>query len=111
MIIGTRTLHYHTSAGTQDIAIRLFMPTFADPKWDCRYEIDWPDGLWKSHVHGNDALHALHLALQKIGLDVYMSPYHKSGRLTWLESWIGYGFPVPKDGRDVLVGTDRQFYG
>ncbi len=72
MLIGTRTLFFDDADGTKEIAVRLFMPTHDDSKWDCRYEIDWPDGLWKSHAQGNDALHAIHLALQKLGLEIYM---------------------------------------
>lgn len=111
MLIGTRTLFFGDIDDAREIAVRLFMPAFEAPKWDCRYEIDWPDCLWKSHAQGNDALHAIHLAQQKTGLDIYMSPYHKTGKLWWIKPWIGYGFPVPKDGRDILIGTDKHYYG
>ena len=111
MIVGIRTLTYDDGEGRVQIPVTLFMPASVEGKWDCAYEIGWPDRLWTSHVQGNDALHALQLAMQKICLDIYMSPYHLSGRLTWIEPWVGYGFAPPKDARDLLIGSDREFFG
>lgn len=49
--------------------------------------------------------------MQKIGITLYMSRYHAERRLSWNADWDGYGFPVPKNGRDLLVGQDAEFYG
>jgi len=112
MIAGTRTLTVVTDGGAEiPVEIRIFCPEVSGAKWDCRYEIDWPEGTWKSHTLGNDALHALHLAQLKIGTDLYMSRYHHDRRMWWQKPWIGYGFPMPKDARDLLIGHDREFYG
>lgn len=112
MSIGTRTLFVETPAGPKEVQIRVFAPEhIGENRWDCRYEIDWPEGLVKSHMHGNDALHALNFVLMKIGTELYMSRYHHEGRMWWLKPWVGYGFPLPKGARDLLIGDDKRFYG
>lgn len=111
MIVGTRTLTVKTSGGERPVEVRLYSPEQVGTKWDCRYEIDWPEGVAKSHAQGNDALHALHLAMQKIGTDLYMSRYHHERTMWWMKPWVGYGFPMPKDARDLLIGDDAKFYG
>lgn len=110
-LIGIRTLTVATPNGDRPVAIRLFGPEPAGSKWDCRYEIDWPEGTTKSHAQGNDALHALHLVQQKIGTELYMSRYHHERKMWWIKPWVGYGFPMPKGARDLLIGTDAEFYG
>jgi hypothetical protein len=44
-------------------------------------------------------------------MELYVSPYHLSGDLRWEKTGDGYGFPVPKNGRDMLVGADKSFAG
>jgi uncharacterized protein DUF6968 len=51
------------------------------------------------------------LALQRIGTDLYTSNEHLEGRLRWEKAGDGYGFPVPKNLRGVLVGLDKEFDG
>ena len=58
-----------------------------------------------------NAVQALVLAINSIGNDLYFSDYHKSGRLRWGEPNQGYGFPVTKNARDLLVGYDKEFDG
>ena len=55
MIVGTRTLTVELKSELRPVQVRLFSPEFDDPLWDCRYEIDWPEGQWKSHAQGNDS--------------------------------------------------------
>ena len=111
MIIGTRILTVLTADGERPVAVRLSTPVAVETKWDCSYEIDWPEGVWRSHAQGNDALHALELAMQKIGMDLYMSRYHHEQKMWWIRPWVGYGFPMPKDARDLMIGDDARFYG
>jgi hypothetical protein len=54
---------------------------------------------------------AIHLTLQIIGSQIYFSDYHKTGRLYFEKLGTGYGFPVPKNARDLLVGDDKRFDG
>jgi len=51
---------------------------------------------------------AVLLTMQKIGTEIYMSEYHKSGRLLWTAPGRGYGFPVPSNLRDLLIGDDAR---
>lgn len=111
MVIGTRTLTVDVEGGQLPVAIRIFAPEFDGPLWNCRYEIDWPEGLWKSHVQGNDALHALHLAMQKIGTDLYLSRYHHERRMWWIKPWVGYGFPMPRGPATCSSATTRSSTG
>ena len=111
MIIGTRTLTVLTPSGEQPVVIRVFQPVQNGPNWDCHYEIDWPEGRVKSRAMGNDALHAIDMAQQKIGTDLQMSRYHHERTMWWIKPWVGYGFPMPKGARDLLIGDDQKYYG
>jgi hypothetical protein len=75
----------------------------------CAYEINWPDTPWKSAAGGSDSMQALLCAMQKIGLELYFSDSYKSGKLSWSSDWNGFGLPVPKNARDMLIGEDAKF--
>ena len=60
---------------------------------------------------GIDAIQATELALKMIGTELYTSDYHRRRQLRWEKIGEGYGFPVPKNLRDVLVGFDKEFDG
>lgn len=111
MIIATRNLKIRNRGINANVSVNLFIPEFADGAWVCRYEIDWPEGARRSFAAGIDAMQALYLALQKIGIDLYMSSHHAAGHLIWNEPNDGYGFPVPKNGREFLIGSDKAFEG
>lgn len=111
MIIGKRALTLKTPQKTFRIEVRIFQPETDGIDWTCRYEIDWPSEQRVSEAAGFDSIQSLHLALQKIGIDLYMSDYHATGNLYWESPGNGYGFPVPKNGRDFLVGDDKRFEG
>ncbi|MGQ3357354.1 MAG: DUF6968 family protein [Phreatobacter sp.] len=111
MLIGMRVLTLRTDTGDVPVAVRLFQPIDEEDAWRCRYEIGWPDALRESAAWGADALQALHLAMQKIAVDLYGSDAHREGRLSWPGQGAGYGFPMPKSGRDLLVGCDKEFDG
>jgi hypothetical protein len=110
VLIAKRVLTIQDGAVDKSVPIRIYAPEF-DGGWRCRYEIGWPDGAWTSAAGGVDAVQALHLALQKIGTEIYFSEHHRSGALRWIEPGQGYGFPVPKDARDILIGEDQRFEG
>ena len=77
----------------------------------CRYEIGWPGQTRVSFAAGVDPVQAIYLMLQKIGMELYGSPYHASGDLKREKAGDGYGFPVPGNGRDLLIGSDKTFDG
>ena len=111
MIVATRNLMLTSDAGEERVEIVIRTPEFMNDMWVCRYDIGWPGQPRTSVAAGVDSIQALHLALQKIGMELYVSPYHLSGTLRWERIGDGYGFPVPKNGRDMLVGSDKIFDG
>jgi uncharacterized protein DUF6968 len=109
MIIATRTLQLRSEPRDIDIPIRIFAPEETGNRWICRFEISWPEGKAERWGSGVDAIDALFSALQMIGIEVYGSVYHQSGRLVWLAEGAGYGFPVTNNIRDLLVGLDTRY--
>jgi hypothetical protein len=57
---------------------------------------------------GGDAVQALEIALRLIGAQLYASKYHQDGSLVFETPGAGYGFPVPANLRDLLVGADAK---
>jgi hypothetical protein len=110
MIIATRMLILRGEAGDAEIPIRIHALEQDDRCWKCRYAVEWPGGKFESEAYGEDAVQAIVLAFEKIGVELYVSDEHKSGKLGWGEPGNGYGFPVAKTVRDLLVGYDKQFF-
>lgn len=105
--IATRKLNVKEQDRDIEVEIRLFEPQPENDAWACRYEIDWPSGLKSGNAMGVDAIQAMLLALQKIGIILYTSDYHRNAQLTWPSAaGGGYGFPVPSNVRDLLTGED-----
>ena len=109
MPIATRVLKLRQATGEIEIPIRIFAPEQEAASWSCKFEVDWPDGTLTLAVGGVDAVQALELALKMIGAQIYASDHHASGKLMWLESGKGYGFPVTNSIRDLLEGDDKKF--
>jgi hypothetical protein len=109
MIVATRLLTLRRAQGDVEIPIRIFAPEPQEIDWSCRIEIDWPDEKLARAAVGVDAIQAIELALRMVGAQIYASDHHKSGALEWLEPGKGYGFPVPNNIRDLLVGDDQRF--
>jgi hypothetical protein len=105
-VIATRILTLDANAGKVEIPIRVFAPELGDNVWMCRFDIDWPEGKLERWAAGVDAVQALLQALQIIGVILYTSKHHRSGRLMWYEAGTGYGFPVTSNVRDMLIGDD-----
>ena len=111
MIIAQRTLTVRTKSDEKEVLINIFIPIKDDSAWGCRTEIHWPEGVYESIVYGADSVQSLDIALQNVGAMLYFSDYHKAGQLRWGDNYKGYGFPVPKNARDLLFGDDAHFYG
>lgn len=94
-----------------DVAVRVFPPQPDDRSWACRYEIDWPHRPRVGAGYGIDGVQALVIAMQKIAIELYTSSYHKAGTLLFDKPGNGYGFPIMKNARDMLVGDDAKFDG
>lgn len=110
MKIASRTLMLQGRAGAVAVPVDVFAPEPDGNGWICRYQIQWPQKPWSSFGAGLDAVQALAIALQKIGVEIYSSDYHRSGLLAWGEPGSGYGFPVPASARDLLIGDDVKYY-
>ncbi|MGO4525317.1 hypothetical protein AB4097_10690 [Microvirga sp. 2MCAF35] len=112
MIIAQRDLDYAAQSGTTiPVPVRLYAPEGGGKHWSCRFSIGWPDGVDEDTSHGVDQVQAIILALQTISARLYLSDYHQSGGLYFETPGSGYGFPVPKILRDVLIGDDKRFDG
>lgn len=110
MIIAVRILKLQQGPALIPVTITIQAPV-VDPMgcWRCDYEIGWPDAPRVLYGYGHDAVQALIIALQMIGFDLYMSEAHEEGRLWFDRPGSGYGFPVPKSERDLLIGDDARF--
>ena len=104
-----RILTYASESGDIPVPITIDTPRQGERDWSCAYEIGWPDGPRRGF--GIDATQAMLLAFKAIGTDLYTSDYHRSGRLRWVEPGDVYGYPVPKNIRDLLVGNDTEYEG
>jgi hypothetical protein len=106
----TRLLKLQDRGRELEVAVRISWPTQTKTAWSCSWEIVWPDRKRSNSAGGFDAIQALTNALQVVGCELYLSDEHKSGNLSWGGKWLGYGFPVPNNIRDLLVGDDKQYF-
>jgi hypothetical protein len=109
MMICERTLKLRHEGGYRPVSVRLFLPAKLEEAWGCRWEIHWPDRMRSGEAFGQDGMQAVVLALQAIGSEIYASAEHASGQLLWSEGRSGYGFPVPRIIRGLLVGDDAEY--
>ena len=108
-VIATRMLYLAIgSLPPQGFDIRLFQPVEDSTSWRCRYEIDWPGRPRQSDGYGVDGVQALVLSLQKIGSELYTSPYHEKGQLVFDKAGNGYGSPSPSRCATCLSATMRR---
>lgn len=111
MVIAERSLSIEDGSEPKACKITMHAPEDTDGIWICRYTIEWPTAPEESFGAGVDAFQALHLTLQKIGITLYASAYHKAGILVFDKPGRGYGFPMPKNGRYLLIGDNKIFDG
>ena len=110
MIIGTRNLKVRSQQGDVDVPVRIFAPVEdAERGWGCKFEIEWPNGADTMTARGIDAIQALEIAMKMIGAHLYTSKQHEAGELMFDKRGAGYGFPVPQNMRDLLIGDDAKF--
>jgi hypothetical protein len=109
MVILDRTLRIDAEGHQTEVPVRVHLPVNAGDRWQCEYEIGWPEHTRRSNAFGVDSIQSFLIALQKVGAEIYASEAHKSGKLWWLERGDGYGFPLPAGIRDLYEGSDRLF--
>lgn len=112
MVIARRTLKLRLPDRDIPFEVRIYGPEPAEPiDVACHVEVDWPGEPWRSLAVGVDSVQAIVLAFQMVGARLYTSSHYQAGRLVWLEAGQGYGFPLPRNLRDLHVGGDRDFDG
>jgi len=107
MIILRRVLKLDTSAREVEVPIAIHIPVDKHDHWECEYEIGWPSGVKRRSAYGIDSVQALLIALQNIGVEIYTSDAHRSGKLIWHRPEGGYGFPLHSGLRDLHQGDDK----
>ncbi len=110
MKIAHRTLTFTEHNKPIQIQISISAPLQAEGAWSCEWSIGWPHGLRASRAYGVDSVQALRLTLEMIGAELYSSPYHATGNLYFEKPGDGYGFPVPPNLRDLLMGQDKHSF-
>jgi uncharacterized protein DUF6968 len=108
MIVAQRVPKFHIGDREVDVPVRIHLPVDKNDHWQCDYEIDWPAALRKSAARGIDSLQALLMAMHKIGVEIYNSDAHRSGKLRLDRPGGGYGFPLPREIRDLYEGDDKE---
>lgn len=111
MLILKHTIDLMMDGGLNKVEVRLFKPERSQKSWTCKYEIFLPEGRHAMVAHGVAAVQALSIALQMIGAELYTSDYHRNNQLRYSSKEGGYGFPVPRNLRDMLVGEDAAAFG
>ena len=110
MKIALRTLTFLEHDQAIQVPITISAPFHAQTDWYCEWSIGWPHGVRTARGYGVDSVQALRLTLEMIGAELYASPYHANGGLYFKIPNSGYGFPVPANMRDMLIGEDKTFF-
>lgn len=109
--IASRTLTLRHAGREIPVAVKVYTPRLVDRgAFGCRYTINWPDKPVDRDMLGVDSLQALVLTLQTVGAEIYASSFHKAGLLRWETVGDGYGLPVVPTLRELLQGSDAQFF-
>lgn len=99
-LVGERTLELDGADGAA-VIVRVFVPVPDQDDFRCNFEIEGLAKPVSAYGMGVDALQALELALQQIGVRLYLSDEFKAGRLTFL-GHPNLGFPVPYNLLDIV---------
>lgn len=105
MILASRDVEIDRGPNSVKVPIDLHLPEPFGIRWQCRFDIGWPEGPITNHGAGPDQMAAIIRALQLIAVELYVSGYSKEGRLSWQKNG-GYGFPLPAYVRDAAIGDD-----
>ena len=106
-VVASRTLTMEVDGGEVEVPINIYLPIDRHDHWSCPYEIGWPDRPKRGTANGIDSIQALLIAMQMVGIELYTSGAHKSGRLKLDEPGGGYGFPLSYGVRELYEGRDK----
>jgi uncharacterized protein DUF6968/uncharacterized protein DUF3658 len=107
VVIARRTLTMEVDGRDVAVPVTLYAPVDKTDHWCCEFEIAWPDKPKLGKGNGLDAVQALLIALEMVGINLYSSDAHKQGKLKLDEPHGGYGFPLNSALRDLYEGRDR----
>jgi hypothetical protein len=107
-IVASRTLTMEVDARDVEVPVSIYLPIDKHDHWSCDYEIGWPNRRRRGKANGIDAVQTLLIAMQMVGIELYTSEAHKTGRLKLDEPGGGYGFPLSYGVRDLYEGRDKQ---
>lgn len=72
--------------GEEQVIARFHAPTLAPGgEYQCRWEIEWPEGTQRRHACGIDGVQALMLAMRSAHGDLTASAAYRAGALTYLD--------------------------
>lgn len=100
-VIASRTLRLGTQVDGVTVSIGAPKP-YADGKdFYCPFRIEGLGDDRVKYAGGVDAVQALQLAMQRIGIELYASPH--ASALRWIDpDGPDLGFPVPENLRDMI---------
>lgn len=108
MIAAERTLYIRQADGDTPVLVRVEVPVADRGAWTCRFTIGWPDEPANGYATAYDGIQALLFAMERIAILMYVSPYHQARTLFLQEPGEGYGFPLPRNSRELAIGLDKN---
>lgn len=92
-----------------NVTVDIVWPEQRGSSWFADWCVTWPDRRSRGSTGGIDGIQALLGALMAVGVNLNCSAEHDAKRLSWIDDWLGYGFPVPGNLRDALIGDDARY--
>jgi hypothetical protein len=83
----------------QDVSCRFFRPEPDGSSFQCRFEIDWPEGRRSKAAGGIDEVQALLLAMQRAHTDLLAARENDGREVSWLDERT-LGLPIARSIRD-----------
>ena len=108
MLIASRHLTVTVEGCETDVPVTIFAPIDRGDHWRCEFQIGWPGRKRTGKGRGIDAVQALLIAMQCIGVELYTSEAHAAGQLKWEQPGGGYGFPLHSGVSDLYEGDDKR---
>src|SRR4051794_4554438 len=93
VVIADRVLR--RADGGPDIIVRLFLPERDGLGYRCNYEIEGVGETFRRYATGADSIHAIQMALAKIGIDLNLHAKYKDIALVFGDT-ADSGFPKPE---------------
>ena len=93
LVIAERVLH--RADGGPDVIVQLFLPETDGLGHRCNYEIEGVGGTFRRFATGADSIHAIQMALAKIGIELTLHAKYKDIAFVFGDT-ADSGFPKPE---------------